>query len=141
MVRSFDGDGDGALCARDVDDLMEHFGVTGLSVRSDSRRIAPRRRRRRRRGSTRSPRAGAGEGGEECGVRQRRPPAGSAGFREVAGRGGAGSRDPCEERRRALTLRAFWGGGEQCANSAGGWVGVGTVRAGRDVVYNRCLIE
>ena len=25
MVRSFDGDGDGALCARDVDDLMEHF--------------------------------------------------------------------------------------------------------------------
>ena len=25
MVRSFDGDGDGALCARDVDELMEHF--------------------------------------------------------------------------------------------------------------------
>ena len=138
MVRSFDGDGDGALCARDVDELMEHFSGGGSSVRSASRRIGAKTQAEETARfdalaadgvEAGGRRRGRGEGGEGAKAR-------SAGFREVAGRGGAGSRDPREARRRALKK-------ERCANSAGGggeW-GVGTVRVWGDVVYNRCLIE
>ena len=134
MVRSFDGDGDGALCARDVDDLMEHFRGERFEM---SERFAAESdknagggdgevRRARRGGCDRGWREGEGGEGRRWLVPGRRGPRrarGVRGSREDAGRGGAGSRDAREERRRALTKNGGVFRRTMCQQRGGGWVG------------------